>query len=245
MLECQRNGESSFAVSASTCIHKEEGVKQSDEERTRRVQHPAGTTVVRRWALVRQRQVTGGKGLLGGGQGKGERLQRRERERERERETRARAQGLCLLRCCLPCSFPRSSINETRVQSRRMSNKYVSCSLLLLLLLHPLPPPTRHRPPPATPAASSRARVSPVRLSCLFSPPFFPDLPHPPFDSSPQPVPRRFNPSTFSTLRVFRPRLVEPRYNLIASERTAIVGIRHRNETTEREPPVLFERTCS
>lgn len=25
MLECQRNGESSFAVSASTCIHKGEG----------------------------------------------------------------------------------------------------------------------------------------------------------------------------------------------------------------------------
>lgn len=30
-------------------------------------------------------------------------------------------------RRCLPCSFLRSSINETRVQSRRMSNKYVSC----------------------------------------------------------------------------------------------------------------------
>lgn len=34
--------------------------------------------------------------------------------------------GVCLSRCCLPCSFLRSSINETRVQSRRMSNKYVS-----------------------------------------------------------------------------------------------------------------------
>lgn len=31
-----------------------------------------------------------------------------------------------LSRRCLPCSFLRSSINETRVQSRRMSNKYVS-----------------------------------------------------------------------------------------------------------------------
>lgn len=34
--------------------------------------------------------------------------------------------GVCLSRRCLPCSFLRSSINETRVQSRRMSNKYVS-----------------------------------------------------------------------------------------------------------------------
>lgn len=33
---------------------------------------------------------------------------------------------VCLSRRCLPCSFLRSSINETRVQSRRMSNKYVS-----------------------------------------------------------------------------------------------------------------------
>lgn len=38
MLECQRNGESSFAVSASTCIHKEEGVKQSDGDRARHIQ---------------------------------------------------------------------------------------------------------------------------------------------------------------------------------------------------------------
>lgn len=36
---------------------------------------------------------------------------------------------LCPARRCLPCSFLRSSINETRVQSRRMSNKYVSCFL--------------------------------------------------------------------------------------------------------------------
>lgn len=33
---------------------------------------------------------------------------------------------VCLSRCCLPRSFLRSSINETRMQSRRMSNKYVS-----------------------------------------------------------------------------------------------------------------------
>lgn len=43
--------------------------------------------------------------------------------------------GVCLSRRCLPCSFLRSSINETRVQSRRMSNKYVS---------YPRPPPPFH-----------------------------------------------------------------------------------------------------
>lgn len=32
MLECQRNGESSFAVSASTCIHKGEGGGRSRTE---------------------------------------------------------------------------------------------------------------------------------------------------------------------------------------------------------------------
>lgn len=80
-----------------------------------------------------------------------ERLQRRKRERgERERE-RGRVQGLCVsspLRCrCLPCSFPRSSINETRVQSRRMSNKYVSCLPPLGLRL---PSPFRFQPFPNT-----------------------------------------------------------------------------------------------
>ena len=70
--------------------------------------------------------------------------------RERERE-RGRVQGLCVsspLRCrCLPCSFPRSSINETRVQSRRMSNKYVSCLPPLGLRL---PSPFRFQPFPNT-----------------------------------------------------------------------------------------------
>ena len=68
--------------------------------------------------------------------------------------------------------------------------------------LHPLCTGLRYQ----APAVSSRARVSPVRLSCLFSPPFFPDLPHPPFDSSPQPVPpfHALTLPTFSTLRVFR-----------------------------------------
>lgn len=33
MLECQRNGESSFAVSASTCIHKEEGERKTRNAR--------------------------------------------------------------------------------------------------------------------------------------------------------------------------------------------------------------------
>ena len=105
--------------------------------------------------------------MLGGGQGKGERLQRRERER---RETRARAQGLCLLRCCLPCSFPRSSINETRVQSRRMSNKYVSCSPPPPSPLPLLPPPTRHRPPLPSPRSFlPRARFPCTTLVSLLA----------------------------------------------------------------------------
>lgn len=40
--------------------------------------------------------------------------------------------------CCLACSFPRSSINETRVQSRRMSNKYVSWFSLTISSFLPL-----------------------------------------------------------------------------------------------------------
>lgn len=35
MLECQRNGESSFAVSASTSIHREEGAEECDREKDR------------------------------------------------------------------------------------------------------------------------------------------------------------------------------------------------------------------
>lgn len=49
---------------------------------------------------------------------------------EKDRECEAR---VCLSRCCLPRLFLRSSINETRMQSRRMSNKYVS---------YPSPPPS-------------------------------------------------------------------------------------------------------
>lgn len=80
MLKCQRNGESSFAVSARSIRRKE-----------------------RRARVVKGR---GGLGIEGAA--------------EKDREC------VCLSRCCLPRSFLRSSINETRMQSRRMSNKYVS-----------------------------------------------------------------------------------------------------------------------
>lgn len=75
------------------------------------------------WRALRRRE-----GRKGYKEGREER--RKTRREAEERRALARAQGLCVsspLRCrCLPCSFPRSSINETRVQSRRMSNKYVS-----------------------------------------------------------------------------------------------------------------------
>lgn len=97
MLKCQRNDESSFAaVSASMCIAGERGVVGASEGYEG--QQRAGGEI-------------GGKGS---------------RARRRTRGTYVCTYGVCLSRRCLPCSFLRSSINETRVQSRRMSNKYVS-----------------------------------------------------------------------------------------------------------------------
>lgn len=97
MLKCQRNDESSFAVSASTCIRRKEGDSRGGIGRVR-----------------------------GGAAGKRGVGDKGSRARRRTRGTYVCTHGVCLSRCCLPCSFLRSSINETRVQSRRMSNKYVS-----------------------------------------------------------------------------------------------------------------------
>lgn len=98
MLKCQRNDESSFAVSASMCIRRKEGSSRG---------HRKGT----RGSRAAGRREIGDKGS---------------RARRRTRGTYVCTYGVRLSRRCLPCSFLRSSINETRVQSRRMSNKYVS-----------------------------------------------------------------------------------------------------------------------
>lgn len=74
---------------------------------------------------------------------------------------------MCLFRRCLPCSFLRSSINETRVQSRRMSNKYVS---------YPRPPLSMVQSPP--PADYLPSSFSTPALPRRFSSPFFMNLPH-------------------------------------------------------------------
>lgn len=77
--------------------------------------------------------------------------------RARDGETRGTyvcTYGVCLSRRCLPCSFLRSSINETRVQSRRMSNKYVSYSTL---------------PPPLSVVQRSCPPPHPGRLLTLFT----------------------------------------------------------------------------
>lgn len=81
MLECQRNGESSFAVSASTCIHKSEGGGRSRTE--------GGEGRPRR---------EGGRQVDGGGWG-GKATKKKEGEgRERERAR------VCLLSAPLPLS---------------------------------------------------------------------------------------------------------------------------------------------
>lgn len=124
MLECQRNGESSFAVSASTCIRRndEGGGRQEGQE-------------------VRDRGRDGGK--YG--------------ERKARAYVRARRCWVCPGAVCRAHSCD-LQLMKLRVQSRRMSNKYVSrrpspspCTVTLcpsrppgrttcpLYPLHPLP----------------------------------------------------------------------------------------------------------
>lgn len=74
-------------------------------------------------AYAGKRGVVGG---IGRATGRREIGDKGSRARRRTRGTYVCTYGVRLSRRCLPCSFLRSSINETRVQSRRMSNKYVS-----------------------------------------------------------------------------------------------------------------------
>ena len=90
----------------------------------------------KRWILICRfckhvhTQEYGGIGRVRGGGAAGRRDvgDKGSRARQRTWGTYVCTYGVCLSRGCLPCSFLRSSINETRVQSRRMSNKYVSYS---------------------------------------------------------------------------------------------------------------------
>lgn len=137
MLECQRNGESSFAVSASTCIRRNNG---------------------------------GCEGVRKGSGGKG----------SRGKDARRARTWVCSGAVCRAHSCD-LQLMKLRVQSRRMSNKYVSRHPLAATPVHTVvhlrssSPWPRHPNPqlyyylPSSPSSFSTLAASP----CPCSSPFF------------------------------------------------------------------------